>query len=72
MVNEGPCFESETHIKLVKSLFCPLPVCEQDKAASQKGSVLHTKISIKELGTGKEHLQHNIVDLSSGTPTPDR
>ena len=66
------CFESETYVTLVKSWFCPPLVCEQDKAAGQKGSVLHTKVAMKGLGRGKKRLQQNIVDLSLGIPTPGR
>ena len=32
--------------------------------ASEKGSVLHSKIAMKGLGSGKRRLQHNIVDCS--------
>ena len=45
---------------------------EQDKAASQKSSVLHTKVVMQGLGREKKRLQHNNVDLSYGIPTPDR
>ena len=54
-----------------KSWLCPRLACEQNKAASQKGSVLHTKVAIEGLGRGKKRLQHNIVDLCPGIPTPD-
>ena len=45
---------------------------EQDKAAGQKNSVLHTKVVMQGLGRGKKRLQHNIVDMSYGIPTLDR
>ena len=63
---------SEMHIKLVKLWLCLLLVYEQDKAASQKDSVLRTKVSMKGLGRGKKPLQRNIADLSPGIPSPDR
>ena len=47
-------FESESHIKLVKSQFFSLLVCEQDKAASQKSSVLHALVAMKGLSRGKK------------------
>ena len=66
---KAPYFESETQIKLVKSWLCPLLVCEQDKAASKKGSVLHTTVVMKGLGRENKSLQHSIIDLSPGIPT---
>ena len=66
-------FESEMHSSLSKSWLCPLLVCKQDKVTSQKGLVLHSKVVMKGLGTGKKYLQRNITDLFSGIPTnPDR
>ena len=47
-------FQSESHIKLVKSQFFSLLVCEQDKAASQKSSVLHALVAMKGLSRGKK------------------
>ena len=73
MVNEGIMF-LKARRTLVNSQLFPLLVCEQDKVASQKGLVVHSKVaSCQVLGLEKKGLQHNIVDLFPGIPTdPDR
>ena len=48
-------------------------MCEQDKLASSKGLLLHSKVAMRRLDIGKEHIQHNIVDRLPGISTdPDR
>ena len=56
-----------------KSWLCQLLVCKQDKVASCKDLVFHSKVAMNRPGREKKLLQHNIVDLFPGIPTvPDR
>ena len=73
MVNEGIMFLKARHT-LVNSQLFPLLVREQDRVASQKGLVVHSKVASSEvLGLEKKRLQHNIVDVFPGIPTdPDK
>ena len=58
--------------KLVQSRLRLLLVGKQVKAASEKGSVLDTKVTMKGLSRWMTRLYYNIVDLSPEIPTLDR
>ena len=73
--DNGKCgpYTLKSRRTLVKSWLCLLLLCELDKVASKKGSVLHSNVPMKGLGRRKKPLQQNIVDLFPDIPTvPDR
>ena len=51
------------------SWLCPVLVCEQDNVASQKDSVLPSKVAMKKLGRAKKNLKQKTVDLFPDIPT---
>ena len=60
-----PC-DFKTRGPLVKSWLFPLLVCQQDKLARQKSSVLHSKVAMKGLGR-----DNHVFDTTSLIWLPD-